>query len=290
MKLILSDRPLNIPIQDRDKIHYIDLSSLKIANCTGCFSCWTKTPGRCIIRDDATQVYPRIAESDTVLYVSRLKYGSYDTVMKTMLERAIPIQQAFIRIHHGETHHVQRAVASKKATIIAYGAEDKEEYSIFRQLVSRNAHNMNFEHYEILFTTESMVDDMVKYVLENGKILILNGSPRAPKSNSKRYAEIFTRHCPDETVYQNITKRNHQELCAAMEGYTDVLFVFPLYADSLPVGLLNFLKTLEANPPASKPVISILINCGFLEYEQNEVAIRIMHFSAVATVLPLVPY
>ena len=99
MKLILSDRPLNIPIQDRDKIHYIDLSSLKIANCTGCFSCWTKTPGRCIIRDDATQVYPRIAESDTVLYVSRLKYGSYDTVMKTMLERAIPIQQAFIRIH-----------------------------------------------------------------------------------------------------------------------------------------------------------------------------------------------
>ena len=235
MKLILSDRPLNIPIQDRDKIHYIDLSSLKIANCTGCFSCWTKTPGRCIIRDDATQVYPRIAESDTVLYVSRLKYGSYDTVMKTMLERAIPIQQAFIRIHHGETHHVQRAVASKKATIIAYGAE-------------------------------------------MGKILILNGSPRAPKSNSKRYAEIFTRHCPDETVYQNITKRNHQELCAAMEGYTDVLFVFPLYADSLPVGLLNFLKTLEANPPASKPVISILINCGFLEYEQNEVAIRIMHF------------
>lgn len=166
MKLILSDRPLNIPIQDRDKIHYIDLSSLKIANCTGCFSYWTKTPGRCIIRDDATQVYPRIAESDTVLYVSRLKYGSYDTVMKTMLERAIPIQQAFIRIHHGETHHVQRAVASKKATIIAYGVEDKEEYSIFRQLVSRNAHNMNFEHYEILFTTESMVDDMVKYVLE----------------------------------------------------------------------------------------------------------------------------
>lgn len=83
-----------------------------------------------------------------------------------MLERAIPIQQAFIRIHHGETHHVQRAVASKKATIIAYGVEDKEKYSIFRQLVSRNAHNMNFEHYEILFTTESMVDDMVKYVLE----------------------------------------------------------------------------------------------------------------------------
>lgn len=166
MKLILSDRPLNIPIQDKDKIHYIDLSRLKISNCVGCFGCWTKTPGRCVIRDDATQVYPLIAQSDTVLYISRLKYGSYDTVMKTMLERAIPIQQAFIRTYHGETHHVQRAVIPKKATIIAYGAEDNEEYSIFRQLVLRNAHNMNFEHYEILFTTESMVGTMVKYVLE----------------------------------------------------------------------------------------------------------------------------
>lgn len=109
-----------------------------------------------------------------------------------------------------------------------------------------------------------------------GKILILNGSPRAPKSNSKRYAEIFMRHCTAETDYRNITKKNHEELCAALSGYTDVLFAFPLYADSLPVGFLNFLKALEACPPAHKPVVSILINCGFLEAEQSEVAIRMM--------------
>lgn len=109
-----------------------------------------------------------------------------------------------------------------------------------------------------------------------GKILILNGSPRAPKSNSKRYAEIFARHCPAETDYRNITKKNHEELCAAFDGYTDMLFAFPLYADSLPVGFLNFLKVLEACPPAHKPVVSILINCGFLEAGQSEVAIRMM--------------
>ena len=109
-----------------------------------------------------------------------------------------------------------------------------------------------------------------------GKILILNGSPRAPKSNSKRYAEIFMRYCTAETDYRNITKKNHEELCAALSGYTDVLFAFPLYADSLPVGFLNFLKALEACPPAHKPVVSILINCGFLEAEQSEVAIRMM--------------
>ena len=76
----------------------MDLSALRIANCVGYFGCWTKTPGRCVIRDDAARVYPLIARSEQVLYVSRVKYGSYAPVMKTMLERAIPVQQAFLRI------------------------------------------------------------------------------------------------------------------------------------------------------------------------------------------------
>lgn len=166
MKLIMSDKPLNISIQHTDEIKHIDLSSLTIANCMGCFGCWTKTPGQCVIRDDATQVYPYMAQSNAVLYISRLKYGGYDTIMKTMLERAIPVQQAFIRIHQGETHHVQRAVKAKHATIIAYGDISNEEKGIFRQLIARNAHNMSFTSYEIIFVTEAMLDNMVKTVLE----------------------------------------------------------------------------------------------------------------------------
>lgn len=162
----MSDKPLNINIQNGNDTKYFDLSSLKIANCMGCFRCWTKTPGKCVIRDDATAVYPCIAKSNKVIYVSRLKYGGYDSVMKTMLERAIPIQQAFIRIHNDETHHVQRAVTPKQATIIAYGDIDEEERDIFRNLVARNASNMSFESYNIIFTTEAMLDDMVNKVIE----------------------------------------------------------------------------------------------------------------------------
>ena len=42
------------------------------------------------------------------------------------------------------------------------------------------------------------------------------------------------------------------------------------------MGVLDFLKALEADPPHTKPVISVLINCGFLEASQNETAIRII--------------
>lgn len=161
MKLIVSDKPLSMPFGNQKQVKFIDLSSLTIKNCMGCFGCWTKTPGRCVIRDDAVTVYPYIAKSEELLYISHIKYGGYDTVMKTMLERAIPIQQAFIRILNGETHHVQREVVSKKATIIAYGEIEPEEKAIFEQLVSRNAHNMNFGSYKILFSTENALQDLV---------------------------------------------------------------------------------------------------------------------------------
>lgn len=169
MKLIMTDRPVRVDGLE-DDVQYIDLSSLKINNCVGCFGCWTRTPGKCVIRDDATRVYPFVAMSDKVLYISRIRYGGYDAVMKTMLERAIPVQQAFIRIHKGETHHVQRAVMLKKATIVAYGDDiSDEEKDIFRQLIARNACNMSFESYEILFVTETRLDDVVKTVLEQWK-------------------------------------------------------------------------------------------------------------------------
>lgn len=108
--------------------------------------------------------------------------------------------------------------------------------------------------------------------------MIINGSPRAPKSNSKKYAELFSNSCTVPTKYFAVSPSNHAELCNAMEHFTDVLFVFPLYADGIPVTLLNFFKTLEKNPPGHKPRISILINCGFIEPEQNDTAVKMIQF------------
>ena len=99
MNLLMSDIPLPFLQMKGEDNRYIDLSALRIANCVGCFGCWVKTPGRCVIRDDAVKVYPLIARSERLIYVTAVEFGSYGTVMKTMLERAIPVQQAFIRLY-----------------------------------------------------------------------------------------------------------------------------------------------------------------------------------------------
>lgn len=109
-----------------------------------------------------------------------------------------------------------------------------------------------------------------------GRVMMINGSPRAPKSNSKKYAEMFAKACPEQTAYYAVTKSNHVELCQSMADFFDVLLVFPLYADGIPVTLMCFLDTLEQYAPAHRPRISVLINCGFLEPEQNNIAVDML--------------
>ena len=108
------------------------------------------------------------------------------------------------------------------------------------------------------------------------RIMILNGSPRAPRSNSKKYAALFAQACPAETVYREITRGNHGTLCREIEGFSDLLLVFPLYADGIPVTLLRFLKALEAAPPSPRLTVSMMVNCGFLEPGQNDIAVEMV--------------
>lgn len=118
------------------------------------------------------------------------------------------------------------------------------------------------------------------------KIMILNGSPRAPRSNSKEYAELFRKEATAETEYFEIIKEDPERLCQAMAGFSDVLFVFPLYADAIPVTLLQFLKALEKSPVSPKPTVSVVVNCGFLEPWQNETAVGMMKLYCRQTGFP----
>ena len=105
------------------------------------------------------------------------------------------------------------------------------------------------------------------------KVLILNGSPRAPRSNSKRYAALFTQFCGLETETMDLLRADPGAVAERMETVSDVLLVFPLYADAIPVPVLRAFKALEEAPPRNRPTVSVLVNCGFLEPEQCDVAV-----------------
>ena len=171
MNLILTD--INIDNINNNDIKYINISNLNIKKCLGCFQCWIKTPSKCIIKDDAIGVYTNIAKAKNIMYISKIIFGSYDTKFKTMLERSIPTQQAFIRLYKNETHHIQRNVNPKNAIIIVYSDKTKiseDEKIVFKNLVKRNSYNMNFISYKIIFTNKNSLNNIVKKELIKWKI------------------------------------------------------------------------------------------------------------------------
>ena len=110
------------------------------------------------------------------------------------------------------------------------------------------------------------------------RMLILNASPRAPRSNSKVYAQMLAHGWGGPAAYREVlSPAAFPALRQELEQAAHLVLVFPLYADSLPVPLVRFLKELEANPPAARPVVSVAVNCGFLEPQQNDLAVEMVH-------------
>ena len=105
-----------------------------------------------------------------------------------------------------------------------------------------------------------------------GKLMIVNGSPRAPKSNSKQYIQAFLSAWSGEYEQYSVTQRQHAACLERLEGCSDLLLVFPLYTDGLPSGLMEFLKAM-LEQPAARLTVHVVINCGFREPHQNDVAI-----------------
>ena len=107
-----------------------------------------------------------------------------------------------------------------------------------------------------------------------GRLLIVNGSPRAPRSNSRRYIEYLLQNWKGAADQYAAVSGGP----VSFELYTDLLLVFPLYVDGVPAVLLPFLKTLAAWDGTPRPHVHVLVNCGFLEPEQNQVAVKMVRF------------
>jgi len=79
------------------EVEVINLRNKNIKYCIGCFTCMTKTPGKCVHNDDMTnELFPKWIESDLVVYATPLFHHTVNAPMKTFMERTFPICEPFL--------------------------------------------------------------------------------------------------------------------------------------------------------------------------------------------------
>src|SRR5690554_7776971 len=57
--------------KNQHTIEEIKLCEKKITECVGCFGCWVKTPGICVIPDESREMARSVINSDLLITLSR---------------------------------------------------------------------------------------------------------------------------------------------------------------------------------------------------------------------------
>lgn len=148
------------------QVELIALRKKKINYCIGCFSCWTKTPGKCIQKDDMTsEIFPKWIESDLVVYATPLYHFTMNAEMKAFVERTLPVLQPFFERKGGKTSH---PIRHKLPDAVWLSVAGFPEVSIYDPLSSY----LNFTYKKQLLAeiyrpaAESMLQPVYRAVLE----------------------------------------------------------------------------------------------------------------------------
>lgn len=126
-------------------VRTVELADRQIASCTGCFGCWVKTPGICVIDDECRGITRLIASANRLVFLTPVVFGGYHPDLKTALERSIGILLPFLRRFRGELHHPRR-IRNLSCEFIAMGITDRPDGEVsasFRKRAWRNALNLN---------------------------------------------------------------------------------------------------------------------------------------------------
>lgn len=87
------------------EVETVYLKDKDIKHCSGCFTCWTKTPGKCIYKDDMEALLDKISEADVMVYATPLYYYTVTGIMKDFMDRMLPLNnKEIIKVGENYSH------------------------------------------------------------------------------------------------------------------------------------------------------------------------------------------
>ena len=96
----------------------LTVSDMDIRPCLGCFSCWSKTEGECVVKDDMKTVLDKLLWADIVIWSFGLYYFNVPGKLKTLIDRQLPLALPFMVSESETGSHPSRYDMSGKRHVI----------------------------------------------------------------------------------------------------------------------------------------------------------------------------
>ena len=113
------------------------LNELDIKPCRGCFSCWGKTAGRCVISDDMDMLRLKIQLSDVIVKSFPLYFFGMPSQMKAMTDRCLPMMLPYAGGTDGLFHRLRDKEMKKKKLVVISSCGYAEAESMYKALVGQ---------------------------------------------------------------------------------------------------------------------------------------------------------
>ncbi|MBP1925381.1 multimeric flavodoxin WrbA [Sedimentibacter acidaminivorans] len=264
----LYDEPLKV----------VSLAEKSINECIGCWDCWLKTPGKCVMKDPMAEIYPDYINSDTVILLMDAAQGFINHKAKAFFDRSIPHYHPYIIIEDGECHHLSR-YKSYPDMVFYYDTKGLtiQEENVIEDYLYRTAYQFKSKAYRIikdvslqlrLLESRKAKRQAVEFnsVEPMEKLVIYNGSPRRSGSNSTLILEKVHEVLGNKVEIRDLKRRDKwEEWAMTFKNEDHVMFFMPLYVHAMPSHLMKFMEKLEP----SRGSISFFVQSGFPESSQS---------------------
>jgi multimeric flavodoxin WrbA/putative sterol carrier protein len=95
------------------------LKEKEFHSCVGCYTCWAKTPGTCVFKDDMPEILEKVKGCDILVYATPLYNYNMTSLLKAFQERLLPLLDPHL-IKMGEIYrHPQRYKMNRKMVLIS---------------------------------------------------------------------------------------------------------------------------------------------------------------------------
>lgn len=124
----------------------LDLRELELKGCSGCWSCWVRTPGECVKGDDSARVCRAILDSDLTVLASTVTMGFTSALLKRALDQTIGLVHPYFVMDGGEVHHRPRYAGHPGLGLLLGPGPgtDAEDLEITTAIWKRMARNLKF--------------------------------------------------------------------------------------------------------------------------------------------------
>ena len=254
----------------------LDASMIKA--CIGCWTCWLKTPGKCVYEDAMTQIYADYVNSDKVIMLMDTTQGFINHSAKAFIDRTIPHYHPYIKIVDGECHHKTRYDRYPELHFY-YDDQDlnQEEVQVIEDYLYRTAYHFESKAYRIhkqpvWKLTELHPRSARNKVLKPNatekvdQLILYNGSPRLHGSNTERILQAITEAYGTKIVVRDLKqKKMWSEWAEDFSADRAVVFAMPLYVHAMPSHVMAFIEKLQP----SSGSLGFIVQQGFPESSQS---------------------